>query len=77
MRIFLWLLLIGGIVSDVIAVFMADAMMKDLAKAPAIVIVPQLILAATIGGFGTLTMAIAAAGVGIMDRLDRRPAGGS
>lgn len=74
MRGYLWLLLIGGIVGDLVGLAMWANVAPQADKAPAIVIVPQLILAAQIAGFGTLTSAVAAGALAIIATLERRSA---
>lgn len=71
MRGLLWLFLILGFLLDVLALTWWFPAYRDIADKAAVVIVPQLILAALFGGFGLLLSAVSAAGLGIMETLDR------
>lgn len=72
MRGLLWLFLILGFLLDVLALTWWFPASRGLADQPAIVIVPQLILAALFGGFGLLLSAISAAGLLIAEAANRR-----
>ena len=71
MRALLWIFLIVGFLADIVALSWWFPAMRGLDSQPAIVIVPQLILAAIFGGLGTLTSAVSAAGLAIAATIER------
>lgn len=73
MRALLWIFLIVGFLADLLAVSWWLPAMQDIATKPAVVIVPQLILAAIFGGLGILTSAVSAAALAIIDTIEARP----
>lgn len=72
MRLALWLFLAAGLVSGIAAISWWVPAYRELATQPAIVVVPQLILAALLGGFGAVVGCLSAAGMAICAALDGR-----
>lgn len=72
MRALLWIFLITGFLADLVALSWWFPAMRGLDSQPAIVIVPQLILAAIFGGLGTATSAVCAAALAIIEAIERR-----
>ena len=75
MKPLLGLLFVAGIVSVIIGAVMWAGLQPDLDKVPAIVIVPQIISAELVIGFGALVCAICGAGLGVIHAVEASAAG--
>jgi hypothetical protein len=74
MRVCLWIALVGGCIGAALGFFHFLTLQTDLSRVPAIVIVPQIIQAVLVGGFGVIAATIGAAGLGLLDAAERQQA---
>ena len=74
MRALLWSAVIGGIGCAVLGVLHYLSLQPAIARTPAIVIVPQMIQAVLVSGFGVLAATVGAAGLALLEAASRHQA---
>ncbi len=70
----LWIALVGGCLGAVLGTLNWMGLQPDASRVPAIVIVPQMIQAVLVAGFGVVAATIGAAGLAFLDAAGRQQA---